>query len=122
MDSMQFLLLYLKVNMATDTPGYLTTPGESECDYTKIQENDCSEDSVAALNKRQTCSELQIFMAPGDFSSCRKKRKTSRTLSDVDRSFIYFVNMNKNRSFVIMILTASFLQSSIKLEKRVTVK
>jgi hypothetical protein len=122
MDSMQFLLLYLKANMATVTPGYLTIPGESECDYTKIQESDCSEDSVAGLNKRQTCSELQIFVAADDFSSCRKKRKTSCTVSDADRSFIYFVNRNKNRSLVIMILTATSLQPSIQLWKRVIVK
>jgi hypothetical protein len=72
---MQFLLLYFKENMATDTPGYLTAPGESEYDYTNIQENNSSDGSAAGLNKRQTCNKLQIFMAAGDFFLTQKEKE-----------------------------------------------
>jgi hypothetical protein len=95
MDYVQFLSPYVKVNVASDTPGNLPSPGEPECDYGEIQENDVSVvESAAEPNERQTCSELQVGMAADDSFSWGKKRKTS---CDIDKSFMEFLNMKKNQ-------------------------
>jgi hypothetical protein len=79
---MQFLLPYVKVNMTTDIPGNLPSPGESECVYGETQANDCNDvnvvESATEQNERQTCSELQIRMAADDPSSWVKKIKTPK--------------------------------------------
>jgi hypothetical protein len=101
MNYMQFLLPYVKVNTTSDIPGNLPSPGEHECDYGEIQEKECNDfnvvESATEQNKRQTFSELQRGMAADDTSSWVKKRKTSSASSDVDKSFMEFVNMKKHR-------------------------
>jgi hypothetical protein len=54
-------------------------------------------ESATEKHERQTGGELQIGMAADDPSSRVKKRKTSRSLSDVDKSFMEFVNMKENQ-------------------------
>jgi hypothetical protein len=79
--NMQVLLPYEKVNTATDTPENLPSLGEFGCDYTKIQENNFNNDNVAetatGLNERQTCSKLQIDVAPADSSHGKEKENVS---------------------------------------------
>jgi hypothetical protein len=74
----------VKVNVATDTPENLPSPGESGCNYAENQENECNDDvleTAASSNERQMCSELQIDMTADDFSSWAKKR-ISHALND----------------------------------------
>jgi hypothetical protein len=90
----------VKAKTAAYAPGNLSSPDESGCYYAVSQENDWNDNSVIEIvtgpNERTTCSKLKTNVAADDFPSWRKKRKTSLTLSDVDRSFMVFVNMKKS--------------------------
>jgi hypothetical protein len=64
MEYVQFILLCVKVNMASDAPENLPSPGEPGCDYGEMQKCGCNDDSVVETatlsNGKQMCSELQI--------------------------------------------------------------
>jgi hypothetical protein len=53
MNYVQFRLSYVKVNTTSDIPGNLPSPGEPECDYGEIQENECNDVSVVESATKQ---------------------------------------------------------------------